>query len=62
MSRRGQVLAKAWSFQVATVITFNILPPHSSTEKTLAWNNLNLLLVLRQLHFKIFGKKPRMRI
>lgn len=56
MTKRKQVLMKAWNFRLSVVVTFNVLFLYSNAKKTLAWNSLNLVLVLWSLHSQILNK------
>lgn len=57
MTRRKQVLAKAWYLWVTVAVTFQVLIPYNTADRKLAQKNLNMMLM--QVSAKT---KQRMRI
>lgn len=56
----SEVLMKIGCFWVAVVITFHVLLSWSITGRTLVQNNLQLILVLKWMHFKILNNIEKM--
>lgn len=53
---------KAQSFQVTVSVSFHILLTYSNVERILARSSLNLMLMLKKLHFQILDKAAKMAI